>query len=329
MLHPTTKPLLHNAKNLLAFSAGGDSTALFFLLLEANISFDIAIVDYGMRTQSKEEVAYAQALANRYNLACYLHQAPKIEKNFEAHAREIRYTFFEQLIEQHHYDNLLTAHHLGDRFEWALMQFCKGAGCVEFAGMEYIQTRNNYKLIRPLLHLDKEDLLNYLHQNDIRYFQDQTNQELRYTRNSFRHLYTQPLLQKYKKGIAKSFEYIDKDKALLVQEVDVSRYKALAYFQNTTPRNTIYTVDKYLKSQNKLLTHHERELLTQHATVVIGREFVVSQHTNYTFIAPYLPYNNQTKQFKEKMRKLKIDPKLRGYLASDEEVEAFLSRLLA
>jgi tRNA(Ile)-lysidine synthase len=61
--------------------------------------------------------------------------AEKIEKNFEARAREIRYNFFEELIKEYHYDNLITAHHLGDRFEWMLMQFCKGAGCAEIAGM--------------------------------------------------------------------------------------------------------------------------------------------------------------------------------------------------
>ena len=59
---------------------------------------------------------------------CYQpYEAPKIEKNFESSAREIRYGFFEELIQKYGYENLITAHHLGDRFEWMLMQFCKGA----------------------------------------------------------------------------------------------------------------------------------------------------------------------------------------------------------
>ena len=45
---------IKNQKNLLAFSAGVDSVALFFLLLEQNISFDIAIVDYNLIVQSKD-----------------------------------------------------------------------------------------------------------------------------------------------------------------------------------------------------------------------------------------------------------------------------------
>ena len=55
--------VIKNQKNLLAFSAGIDSSALFFLLLEQNIPFDIAIVNYNQREQSKEEVSYAKELA--------------------------------------------------------------------------------------------------------------------------------------------------------------------------------------------------------------------------------------------------------------------------
>jgi len=153
---------LRNKKNLLAFSAGVDSSALFFLLIKENITFDIAIVNYNVRDQSIDEIKYAKDLALIHNLKCHIYSAPIIEKNFESKAREIRYNFFEQLIKEYKYENLLTAHHLGDRFEWMLMQFCKGAGCAEIAGMTRISQRDNYTLIRPLLHLDKKELLVYL-----------------------------------------------------------------------------------------------------------------------------------------------------------------------
>ena len=52
-----------SSNNLLAFSAGVDSTALFFWLVEKNIPFDIAIVNYHTRPTSNEEVAYAKELA--------------------------------------------------------------------------------------------------------------------------------------------------------------------------------------------------------------------------------------------------------------------------
>ena len=323
------KELLQESKNLLAFSAGVDSTALFFLLLEHNISFDIAIVHYHTRPQAEEEVAYAKELAKNYNLKCYIYDAPKIEKNFEAQARAIRYDFFDALIAEHNYTTLLTAHHLGDRFEWMLMQFCKGAGCVEISGMKPIEKQTNHTLVRPLLHLDKQELLEYLHTNKIKYFEDASNKDSKYKRNVFRHEHTNPLLAQYLQGIKKSFEYLDADVEALIEEIEVKRFNKLAYFENTrSTRSNIRAIDRYLKSVGTLVSAYERRLLKENNSVVISRKYIVSQNREYTFIAPYIKATDMTKELKEKFRVIKIDPKLRGYLASDAEVEAFVSLLL-
>lgn len=323
------KELLENSKNLLAFSAGVDSTALLFLLLENNISFDIAIVDYGIRSQAKKEVKYAKELAQRYNFNCYTLEAQKIEKNFEAHARNIRYDFFASLARKHSYDRLLTAHHLGDRFEWMLMQFCKGAGCYELSGMKALEQRENYTLVRPLLHLDKSELLDYLNKNDILYFEDASNNDESFKRNEFRHNYAKPLLEKYLQGIKKSFDYIDEDVKELIEEVEVQTLNKLTYFKKSkNKRSDIIAIDKYLKSQGHIITADEKELLKSHKSVVLGRKYIVSSIKSYIFIAPFFKGEAMDKAFKEKMRVLKIDPKLRAYLASDSEAVALLSGLL-
>jgi tRNA(Ile)-lysidine synthase len=319
---------LINAKNLLAFSAGVDSTALLFLLLENKIPFDIAIVDYGLRSQSKEEVAYAQELAQLYHFKCHLLSAQQIDSNFEANARKIRYDFFESLIQEYHYENLLTAHHLGDRFEWMLMQFCKGAGCIELSGMSSSERRQKYTLVRPLLHLDKQELLTYLQSNNIRYFEDESNSDESYKRNEFRHNYTKPLLEKYLRGIKKSFEYIDEDVNLLLEDIEVISLNEFAYFKRSkSQRSNLVAIDRYLKSKNQLITAQEKQLLKSNKTVVLGRKFVVWQSDIYIFIAPYYEAREMSKEFREKMRLLKIEPKLRGYFWRDSEAAALLLRL--
>jgi len=262
MLKSSTISQLKESKNLLAFSAGGDSTALLFLLLEHNIAFDIAIVDYGVREQSKEEVTYAKTLSEKYNFNCYEHSAKDISSNFEANAREIRYDFFKQLIEKHHYNNLLTAHHLGDRFEWMLMQFCKGAGCSELAGMKEFEKRNNYNLIRPLLHKDKEELLIFLQKNSIKYFEDSSNIDQSIKRNFFRHNYAKPLLKEYQEGIKKSFEYIDEDREILTPYIEIQEIDEFGYFPSTgNKRADLYAIDRYLKSKLHLTTTGEKTVL--------------------------------------------------------------------
>jgi len=71
MIDPKTVPFLQKGKNLLAFSGGVDSSALFFLLLEKKIDFDIAIVNYRTRKQSDTEESYAKELADRHGKKCY------------------------------------------------------------------------------------------------------------------------------------------------------------------------------------------------------------------------------------------------------------------
>ena len=330
MLEQKTISGLKGKKNLLAFSGGVDSSALFFLLLKDKIKFDIAIVNYGLREQSKNEISYAKELAQTHNLKCHIFNAPIISNNFEAKAREIRYNFFEELIKTHQYNNLITAHHLGDRFEWMLMQFCKGAGCAEIAGMQKEQERGFYTLIRPLLHLDKQELLTYLHANDKKYFQDETNLDEDIKRNSFRHNYSMPLLEKYLSGIKKSFDYLDEDKESLILETKLHVDGNFAYFKNSNSfRTNIYYIDKYLKSIGYMMSANEREILKDEKTLVVGRKFVVNQDKRYVFITPYTQSSTMSKEFKEQMRVLHVEPKLRPYFYENKKSLQKLKELLS
>jgi len=330
MLKASTLSHLSEKRNLLAFSAGVDSSALFFLLQDANISFDIAIVDYGLRQQSKEEVLYAQKLAKKFDIICHVLHAKSIDKNFEAQAREIRYNFFEELIDKHKYQNLLTAHHLGDRFEWMLMQFCKGAGCVEMSGMKEIQIRDNYTLIRPLLHLDKSELLEYLKLHSILYFEDESNLDMNITRNTFRHKHTNILLKEHLEGIKRSFNYIDKDVRKLSQEIEIHSIEALTYFRSSHDRLIdIRVIDKYLKQLSYMLSAKERESLELEKTFIVGRRFIINQANGFVFILPYqVEKITLSKEFKEECRVLQIEPKLRSYLFKNTRVFLQLKRLL-
>jgi tRNA(Ile)-lysidine synthase len=320
MLEKQTLDLLKNKKNLLAYSGGVDSTALFFLLLDSNINFDIAIVNYGQRQQAKQEILYAKELAEEHNIKFFKHDAKKISNNFEANARAIRYDFFESTIKESNYDNLLTAHHLGDRFEWMLMQFCKGAGCAELSGMDVYEQKENYSLVRPLLHLDKSELLIYLKENDVKYFIDETNNDKSIKRNHFRHQYSNPLLKDNLSGIKKSFEYLDEDKKSLITKVNINSIDDFYYFQSSNTRSDIYTIDKCLKSIGHIITAHERELLKESTTLVIGRKFLVVQTNKYIFISPYTNEKKvMSKDQKELLRSLKIEPKLRNYLCQNTQ----------
>ena len=109
----------------------------------------MAMVDYGIRDASKQEVDYARKLGEKYGKTFHLKEAKADEKNFEANARKIRYDFFADLCHQHGYNTVITAHQLNDRTEWFLMQFTKGAGAVELFGMDYLSETESYTWYAP------------------------------------------------------------------------------------------------------------------------------------------------------------------------------------
>jgi len=320
MLHPSALAPLQEGKNLLAFSGGVDSSALFFLLQQNDIPFDIAIVNYQMRDQSAEEVVYARFLAKKHNKVCFVFETKLIEQNFEANARQVRYDFFETLIKEHAYTNLITAHQLDDRLEWLLMQLSKGAGLYELLGTQVIEKRENYTLMRPLLETARAEIRTYLDENSIRYFEDESNSDQKYKRNFFRHNLAAPLLEKYASGIKKSFTYLNEDLTeLLEQSIEVKRLQGMHYFvYPASRRSAIVTVDRLLKEEGFLMRQGDKEALKTVDEHVVGRQYVISFHPHYCFIAPYLTCK-MSKEFKEKCRLLKVPQKLRPYLFENRE----------
>lgn len=305
---------LKNKKNLLAFSSGIDSSALFFLLIENQIKFDIAIVNYGTRVNSDKEEAHAKALAKTYKLFCHSIKAPKFETHFEKQARDFRYEFFESLITLEGYDNLLTAHQLGDQLEWMLMRLTRGAGVSELLGLEPVAKRENYTLLRPLLSHSKDELLDFLNTNQHPYFIDESNTDEKYERNAFRKQFSDPLLTKYAEGIKRSFTYLAKDKERLESafETVYSEHKLRVIKLHTLESKTKAT-DLALKELGYLLSASQRQEIEKENALVIGGEWAVEMQNNLLYIAPYLT-TDMPKKFKEECRILKIPNKIRPYI---------------
>lgn len=304
---------LKNKKNLLAFSAGIDSSALFFLLIENNIKFDIAIVDYGAREESKKEVAHAKALAKEHKLFCHSITAPKFETHFEKHARDFRYEFFDSLVTIEGYDNILTAHQLGDQLEWLLMRLSKGAGLSELLGLEPLIQKENYTLLRPLLSYSKDELLEYLHTHAHPYFIDESNFNEKHERNKFRKQFSNALLHEYKEGIKRSFDYLRADKASLQSGFEtIYTHKSLHIIKLHAAYSKVRAADITLKQLGYLLSASQRHEIKKESSLVIGGEWAVELQENLLYIAPYISID-MPKTFKEKCRISKIPSKVRAY----------------
>ncbi len=309
---------LKEKKNLLAFSAGVDSSALFFLLLQHNIPFDIALVNYGTRANSDTEEAHAKDLAKRYKLTCHTIKAPHFSTHFEQNARKFRYDFFEKLIEEQHYDTLLTAHQLNDQLEWLLMRLTKGAGVSELIGLEALSQRENYTLVRPLLEYSKEELLTYLDNNQYPYFIDESNSDEKYERNLFRKQFSDPLMAEYKEGIKRSFDYLKQDKKQLEENFElIYSQKELRIIKLHASHAKVKATDLALKELGYLLSASQRKEVANEENLVIGGKWAVTLQDDLLYIAPYLT-TDMPKKFKEACRVLKIPSKIRAYCFEEE-----------
>ena len=308
--------VIRNQKNLLAFSAGVDSSALFFLLLEQNIPFDIAIVNYNLRVQSKDEVFYAKNLASKYKKNIFLKET-KIENisNFEKNARDIRYKFFEEIILENSYQNLITAHQLNDKLEWFMMQLSKGAGLVELIGFNEFEQKENYKIYKPLLNITKKELENYLKINNHKYFVDQSNFDEKYKRNYFRHTFSNKFLENFSSGVKKSFEYLQIDlDSLNIQNVPIKKIKELEIFLNQNDDNlNIRTIDLSLKKRGFLLTSAQRNEILKQKEITISHKINISIQQNHIWIAPICSEFIE-KKYKELYRINKIPKNIRTYI---------------
>ena len=307
---------LKSGRNLLAFSHGVDSTALFYLLDEAGVKFDLAIVDYNVRAQSKDEVASARDLAAKFNKQIYVKSVHLDESNFEHEARTARYEFFGQICRERGYENLILAHQFDDKFEWFLMQLGRGAGLIELLGMQELEAREDYVIARPLLGVRKCELERFLRERNLKYFTDETNLTDRFKRGFIRAKFSEPFLNEYFSGVKKSFEFLAADALNLAPEIS---NPAPNIYLVKRGANEIRGVDQACKRLGLVLSLAQRNECTrclENGTgCVLGGKVAVGVGDNFIFVTPYIKAA-MDKKFKEACRRLAIPPINRGFLFS-------------
>lgn len=174
---------------LLALSGGMDSVVLFHLLKNARIAFSAAHVNYGLRgTASDGDEAFCRELCAQFHIPCFVYNA-KAEMEARTHtsiqeaARDIRYRFFNELLEKEGFNGIATAHHANDSVETFFVNLLRGSGAQGLGG---IPDRNG-EIIRPMLSFSKAEVEAYAQQNRLPFREDASNQKDDYLRNRIRH----------------------------------------------------------------------------------------------------------------------------------------------
>jgi len=211
---------------VVAVSGGPDSMSLLYILNEFKNKMDLnlvcAHVNHNQRIESKEEEDYVRKFCKSNKI---IFECASINKwgddNFENEARSARYNFFDDLMELYNAKYLMTAHHADDLIETILMRIVRGSTLKGYSGFSRLIEKNNYKIVRPLLTLTKDEILEFNRVNNIKFYIDSTNNENFHTRNRYRHVIL-PFLKNENPKVHKKFikfsevllensEYIDKE----------------------------------------------------------------------------------------------------------------------
>ena len=185
---------------IVAVSGGPDSMALIDLVLKVKKNLDITIVcahvNHNLRDESKEEKKFVEKYCKKNNIIFEFLNIEHYENdNIEAQAREKRYRFFEELVKKYNSKYLLTAHHGDDLMETILMRIVRGSTLKGYSGFQKVTNMNGYKIIRPLINVTKDKILDYMKNNHLKYAIDKTNLTDEHTRNRYRK-YILPALKK-------------------------------------------------------------------------------------------------------------------------------------
>lgn len=300
---------------LLAVSGGLDSMVLCNLLLELERSFQILHVNYGLRgAESNADQAFVAAYCQKHQIKLEVlkvslkEQLTSNKLNLQAEARKVRYDFFQKIQNENPKSLICTAHHADDQIETFWLQLARDAGIKGLAGM----ARADRHVLRPLLNLNRDDILVLAKELKVSWREDSSNTSLKYRRNLWRHqllpflnarmpklngaverlqkTFAQEMIAQ-EKTLYKAIEHFGLNKSIgLVELSQLSAYQYLELFKSAgIPTHSIKRISDLFKAENgkyiswKNQSTHSKSYLVrqqQHLTLFNETSIEWSYHLN-------------------------------------------------
>lgn len=180
-------------------SGGPDSMCLLNSLIEINknskidLNFKIYVahINHMIRKEADSETEYVKEFCKKNNIQCYIKKidvleiAKKEKIGTEEAGRNIRYSFFDEILKKTNSNKIAIAHNMNDKVETVLMNIIRGSGP---SGLKGIEAKRDDKYIRPLIEISRDKIEQYCEKNKIAPKIDKSNYDNIYTRNKIRNL---------------------------------------------------------------------------------------------------------------------------------------------
>ncbi|OXA99099.1 tRNA lysidine(34) synthetase TilS [Flavobacterium oncorhynchi] len=226
-------PFLVEKKLFLAVSGGLDSMVLLHLLKQ--LPYEIAVLHCNFQLRGLESFGDQTFVGNycdQNNLSVFTTQfdteafAKDYKLSTQVAARELRYSWFYELLEEKNFDYILTAHHADDNLETFIINLSRGTGLDGLSGIP----EQNDKIIRPLLPFSREEILKYAEENKIEWREDSSNASNKYLRNKIRHDLV-PILKELNPNFLNAFQKTQsylQESQVMVEDASIMIYQQVA-----------------------------------------------------------------------------------------------------
>lgn len=226
-------PFLAEKKLFLAVSGGLDSMVLLHLL--QRLPYEIAVLHCNFQLRGLESFGdqnFIQDYCDQNKIPVFVTQfdteafAKDYKLSTQVAARELRYSWFYELLEEKNFDYIATAHHADDNLETFIINLTRGTGLDGLTGIP----EENDKIIRPLLPFSREEILKYAEENKIEWREDSSNASNKYLRNKIRHDLV-PILKEINPNFLTAFQktqsYLQESKEM-VEDASIMIYQQVA-----------------------------------------------------------------------------------------------------
>ncbi len=247
---------LSSDRILLTVSGGIDSILMCELFYNAKLKFGIAHCNFKLRAdESDTDENFVSALAEKYGVPFHsisfdtATYAKKNKLSIQIAARQLRYSWFEEIREHFNYKYIATAHHQDDSIETFFINIIRGTG---ISGLHGILPKQG-NIIRPMLFTTKNEIETYVKKHKLKYRLDSSNASDKYVRNKIRHLVT-PVLKELNPGIEntinKNIQHLRDVEIIYRNEIELRRTKIVK-----NKKDSFFISIKLLKKLQPITTY--------------------------------------------------------------------------
>jgi tRNA(Ile)-lysidine synthase len=175
-------------RGLVAVSGGADSVALLRALLAAGVEVAVGHFHHQLREEADRDADFVRDLSTSLSLPFHFgtRNVREMGGSVENAARTARYEWLTQTAQAQGYSWIATGHTASDLAETVLHNLIRGTGLEGLRGIADMTMLGDQALLRPMLHLTRDDILGYLQDLGQSYCDDASNSDPAFTRNRIR-----------------------------------------------------------------------------------------------------------------------------------------------